>query len=581
MSKTPAFAYGSDFLIGAAIGSGSTALAAERGGADFLLAINAGRLRNMGAPSIACMLPVFDAASLTSDFAERELLPQCNVPVYLGVDVWGERFEPADAARRIRDAGYSGAVNFPSSMHFSKSMQHILSRFGRGIEQEVAQLKAVQDAGLSTMFYCATRTQARLAADAGIDMICLNLGWNVGGRLGHRPRASIEEVAASVLDIGRLIKRISPKTCFLLEGGPIETSEDLGRLLRLASVDGYVGGSTIERMPLEVSVADQIDRFRHAGRQVEALNRENAALVAWGRQFGFAGRSNVQLTFLAELKGFASTRGPVLLLGERGLDPVRCLNALASTRSARPAIYQVDVAGEDFPARARTLLFGNPDNPKRRPLLGDEDVDLLVIWAPERLPVGMQRRLARALNGGHFRPAGMRRSQEVHPRIVFVSETVTASAGTPSSVHGIEAELADALAGCILDMPPLSARAGDLMEIIEQVSERRHGRKLTRDTFTVDALRCLQAHTWPGNEAEVRSVVGALKLPTDRMPIPAEDVEPLLYRDSDGTFEGKSEKDRIVDALWRNGYHRGRTAAELGITRKTLYNKIKKFGLSE
>src|SRR3546814_3457637 len=78
------------FLIGAAIGSGNIALAAERGGADFLLAINAGRLRNMGAPSIACMLPIFDAGPMTEDFARRELLPLCKVPVLLGVNVWEE-----------------------------------------------------------------------------------------------------------------------------------------------------------------------------------------------------------------------------------------------------------------------------------------------------------------------------------------------------------------------------------------------------------------------------------------------------------------------------------------------------------
>src|SRR3546814_11215654 len=43
------------FLIGAAIGSGNIALAAARGGADFLLARTAGRLRHMGSASIACM----------------------------------------------------------------------------------------------------------------------------------------------------------------------------------------------------------------------------------------------------------------------------------------------------------------------------------------------------------------------------------------------------------------------------------------------------------------------------------------------------------------------------------------------
>ena len=44
-------------LIGAAVGSGIAAQTAEIGGADILLAVNAGRMRNMGAPSIASMLP--------------------------------------------------------------------------------------------------------------------------------------------------------------------------------------------------------------------------------------------------------------------------------------------------------------------------------------------------------------------------------------------------------------------------------------------------------------------------------------------------------------------------------------------
>src|SRR3546814_12532640 len=82
-------------------------------------------------------------------------------------------------------------------MHFSHSRQQLLARAGRGIAQEVAVLQAVQQAGLTSMFYCATRTQARLAAAASLDHICLNPGWNVGGARGHRPRTSIEEVTSA------------------------------------------------------------------------------------------------------------------------------------------------------------------------------------------------------------------------------------------------------------------------------------------------------------------------------------------------------------------------------------------------
>ena len=46
------------FCVGAAIGTGMAAQSAMRGGADFLLALSAGRMRNMGEPSIAAMLPL-------------------------------------------------------------------------------------------------------------------------------------------------------------------------------------------------------------------------------------------------------------------------------------------------------------------------------------------------------------------------------------------------------------------------------------------------------------------------------------------------------------------------------------------
>ncbi|MFV2003388.1 MAG: helix-turn-helix domain-containing protein, partial [Paracoccaceae bacterium] len=42
----------------------------------------------------------------------------------------------------------------------------------------------------------------------------------------------------------------------------------------------------------------------------------------------------------------------------------------------------------------------------------------------------------------------------------------------------------------------------------------------------------------------------------------------------------QNEKKRILDALWRYGFHRGKTADFLGMSRKTLYNKMAKFGLS-
>jgi len=573
------------FLICAAIGSGNTALAAERGGADMLLAINAGRLRNMGAPSIACMLPIFDASPLTEDFAREELLAQCRIPVLLGVNVWGQDFKPREKARAILDAGFAGAVNFPSCMHYSRPMQQILSRAGRGIEREVEQLRAVQDVGLTSMFYCATRTQARLAADAGIDLVCLNLGWNVGGALGHRRRASLEEVATAAREIGRLIKRINPKTRLLLEGGPIATAEDLGRIISLAPIDGYVGGSTFERMPLEASVADQIDAFRHASSRRAALDRESARLVTWSRKFGFVGRAKPHINFLRRLRALSETESPVLVLAEKGVPTAPVLDAFSATlgRDSGQAAVRVDVVGSDFPTRAQTILFGQRETvASRPPALGSTAIDLLAIDVPECIPSATQRRLARALRDGDFRVPGTSKRFAVGPRVVLLCRLSVPEGQEEHALTaaGVDPELASQMAGWILRVPPLRERIEDLMAIAETLSGHSLGMAVDRAFFSSAALQRLHAHLWPGNEAELRGVLGALTGRAAAKPVQPEELRPLLQGDAPETAsDTRTEKDRIVDALWRHGYKRTPTAEALGMSRKTLYNKIKKYGL--
>ena len=567
------------FLIGAAIGSGNTALAAERGGADFLLAINAGRLRNMGAPSIACMLPIFDAGALTEDFARRELLPLCKVPVLLGVNVWEASCDPQEIAGKVVQAGFAGAVNFPSCMHFSHAMQQLLSRAGRGIEREVEVLRAVQDRGLTSMFYCATRTQARLAADAGLDLICLNLGWNVGGAMGHRTRSSLEEVASAAREIGRLIKRIHPGVRFLLEGGPIVTAEDLGRIASLAPIDGYVGGSTIDRLPLEVSVADQIDAYRQASRRRSALDSQSARLVAWGQRFGFVGRSTAQLDYLRHLKAVAGAGTPLLLLIEPGLSPRPSLDALADrgARRGQPAVLVVDPKTDDYPARVKRLLFGQAEAAgPARPALADESLDLLVVQSPETLPEALQRRLAAALRDGVFRVPGARRQHKLAPRVVLVCQ---GRKGDARETLGLEPCLALMFEGWTLVPPPLRERVDDLPVLIEALAAARGGALPRRKDFTAGALKRLTAHGWPANETELHNLLGTLAGRRDGGPVQLKQLLPLLLGGAAAEADRRSEKDRIVDALWRNGFSRSRTAESLGMSRKTLYNKMLRFGL--
>ena len=574
-----------EFLIGAAIGSGNAALAAELGGANFLLAINAGRLRNMGAPSIACMLPIFDADELTEGFAREELVTQSRIPVLLGVNVWQSEFNPGGRAVLISEAGFAGAVNFPSCMHYSRSMQQILARAGRGIQQEVEQLRAVQDVGLLSMFFCATQTQARLAADSGISLICLNLGWNVGGAFGHRSRSTIEEITTVARAIGRLIKRINPDSRFLLGGGPIANAEDLGRIVRFAPIDGYVGGSTIERIPLEVSVADQIDRLRQVNKYRSVPDKNNSRLVAWSKKFNFIGNSKAQLAFLRRLHDLSNVPTPVLLLTEPGMNPTPALQALNGSKKQGGThnLVDIDVAGTQFPARIRNALFGHRDTiAKRLPALADKEVELLSIHAPERLSLPLQRRLARVLRDGVFKVSGTRYSLPVLARVVLISDIPLADGRLENGLTnaGMDPALVSLMSGWTLRMPPLRDRIDDLMTIVAKISADTLGIRIDRARFSSYALQWLHAHLWPNNEAELRSLLGALAGRSWVEPVQMAEIAALAQNESASPSDSRTEKNRIVDALWRHGFNRTRTARALGISRKTLYNKIQKFGLS-
>jgi two-component system response regulator AtoC len=217
-----------DFIVGAAIGSGAIALAAVEGGADFILALNAGRFRIMGAASTLSMLPVRESNSFSMSFAVDELLNRCPVPVYFGASVMTPSWSIHRILDTIEEYGFPGIVNFPTCAHYPPVMRQALEAAGFGFSLEIALLKAARKRGILTMAHLKTKQQARAAARAGVDMVCYNFGWNAGGELGFESRLNLQEATWHAREVSRVVKRYRPATMFLLEGGPIEDPAPTG-----------------------------------------------------------------------------------------------------------------------------------------------------------------------------------------------------------------------------------------------------------------------------------------------------------------------------------------------------------------
>src|SRR5258708_26732932 len=104
-----------EHLIGAAVGSGMTAAAAEEGNVDLILALSAGYFRLHGASSAAALLPYANANELAWDAAIHHVMPRItHTPVIIGTCAQDPSLDLDAYLARVKQYGIAGVTNFPS-----------------------------------------------------------------------------------------------------------------------------------------------------------------------------------------------------------------------------------------------------------------------------------------------------------------------------------------------------------------------------------------------------------------------------------------------------------------------------------
>jgi predicted TIM-barrel enzyme/DNA-binding NtrC family response regulator len=566
-----------DFIVGAAIGSGAIALAAVEGGADFILALNAGRFRIMGAASTLSMLPVRESNSFSMSFAVDELLNRCPVPVYFGASVMTPSWSIHRILDTIEEYGFPGIVNFPTCAHYPPVMRQALEAAGFGFSLEIALLKAARKRGILTMAHLKTKQQARAAARAGVDMVCYNFGWNAGGELGFESRLNLQEATWHAREVSRVVKRYRPATMFLLEGGPIEDPAQLAVIYQEAEIDGYVGGSTIDRLPLEISVKNRTSHFKSAALMAHKMASEHEKLVRRARAIGFMGTSPTILKVVKAIYRFAPSTVSVLISGEPGTGRHTTVDAIQHLRGDAKTVM-LD-ATTMTPARLVSTLFGRRSVNTDQGLLGNPEVDLLVINGLEATTIRLQKRIAFLLERGYFTASPKRTKVQGTSRLLFISGK---NLKTLLIEKRVCPEFAERLKGHEIELPPLRHRLEDIEELFETAIKTLLNQKheSMRPSLSPVALRRLMRHDWPGNLPELRATAARFAARhTGDSPDDLLISQILVNSPSVQRSPLRTERDLILDALWRQGFHRSNTAKFLGISRKTLYNKIRRLGI--
>ncbi len=563
-------------LIGGAIGVGMTAEAAVRGGADFLLALNAGRYRVMGAASLAALLPLSNANQFTDTFARREILDRVSVPVLFGASCFDPATSPEQLVQQACDVGYQGIVNFPSSIHFDGRFRQSLEEAGLGFAREAHMLALARRAGLLTLGYAKTRAEIAQLIEAEVAMICLNFGWNAGGVQSVAQSFTIAEAADRARRIFTSIRSRAPETLCFVEGGPIINPDDMFRVCDEARADGYVGGSTLDRVPLEFSVTERTSAFKAFGLLKQANTAQTRELGRTARIAGIVGQSEFVLAVLEQVTRLAGTRIPALICGEAGLGRGALARALHPLSERTGPLLTLRAANPK--ADPEALLFG--EAPRRQGMLARSGATVVIENAEALSPV-VQARLADWLEqdmpglvGSLRDPAG----PEHGARLVLVCQPE--AGGEPALI----AALAQCLQAGKIEIPPLRERPEDVPALA------RHRLAVLGGTrqISADGYRLLLAHGWPGNTPELRAVIDRAALHTEGNTIGSVALSAAIGHgpsgdgaDDDALVQPLSERDWLLDALRRNRFRRGDTAAYLGVSRKTLYNKMRRMGLLE
>ena len=193
----------------------------------------------------------------------------------------------------------------------------------------------------------------------------------------------------------------------------------------------------------------------------------------------------------------------------------------------------------------------------------------------------VQVQLLRALQERRIRPVGATKEIEVDVRVVCATNENLVEAIENGTFRE---DLYHRINEFTLRMPSLQERRDDIMLFANFFLDRAN-RELGRELigFDADAAALLQNYSWPGNLRQLKNIINratllaqgsfitVAELDLPQMEAANINLQPLYDKDD--------EKKRILDALKHTGNNKSKAAALLGIDRKTLYNKLKLYGV--
>lgn len=252
-------------ILGGGAGNGLSAKSQEAGGIDLLVIYNSGRYRMAGRGSLAGLLAYGNANDIVRAMVPEVLTAVRDTPVIAGVNGTDPFLVPEPFLEDLARLGVAGVQNFPTVGLIDGNFRVNLEETGMSFAAEVELIRFAHQFGLFTTPYVFSEEDARNMTDAGADVIVAHVGLTTGGSIGADSAWSLDECVENVSRWAAAAREVRDDVIVLCHGGRISEPDDAAYVVSHAEgVHGFYGASSMERLPVETAIADNVRRFTAA-----------------------------------------------------------------------------------------------------------------------------------------------------------------------------------------------------------------------------------------------------------------------------------------------------------------------------
>ena len=249
-------------IIGGGAGTGISAKCEEAGGIDLIVIYNSGRYRMAGRGSLSGLLAYGNANEIVKEMAHEVITAVKHTPVLAGVNGTDPFMLRGRFLEELIELGFAGVQNFPTVGLIDGVFRKNLEETGMGFQLEIDTIREAHEIGLLTTPYAFDTEQAKKLTEAGADILVAHMGLTTKGSIGAETALTLEQSAARVSEIARAARNVRGDVIVLCHGGPSAMPEDAEYIFNhVPEVDGFYGASSVERLPTEAAITEQIRRF--------------------------------------------------------------------------------------------------------------------------------------------------------------------------------------------------------------------------------------------------------------------------------------------------------------------------------